>query len=63
MENLIDDICTKTGIDRATAQKVVGYMKANVTRITQLLRGGDGDAVLGGTASNIASRAGDASRR
>lgn len=63
MENLIEDICQKTGIDRATAEKVAGYLKTNVTRIPQLLQGGEGSGGLKGAASNIAGKVGDAMRR
>ena len=63
MEHLIEDICQKTGIDRSTAQKVASYMQANVTRIPQLLQGGDGGGGLKGAASNLAGKVGDAVRR
>lgn len=63
MDQLIEDICKKTGIDRATAEKVAGYVKANVTRIPQLLQGGAGDGGLKGAAANVAGKVGDAFRR
>jgi hypothetical protein len=50
MEQLISDICEKTGIDRATAEKVAGYLKDNVTKLPQLL-GEQGGA--GGIASKL----------
>lgn len=44
MEQLINDICEKTGIDRSTAEKVAGYLKDNATKLPQLLgqQGGPG---------------------
>ena len=63
METLIEDICEKTGLDRATAQRVAGYLKANVTRIPQLLQAGDGANGPKNVASNIVNKIGDASRR
>jgi hypothetical protein len=40
MENLINELCTKTGVDRATAEKVVAYLKENATRLPELLGSG-----------------------
>lgn len=61
MENLINDICEKCGIDRGTAEKVAGYMKDNMTRIPALLQGGGGGAGGGikGAVGNVASKVGD----
>jgi hypothetical protein len=53
MENLINDICEKTGIDRATAEKVAGYLKDNMGRIPTLLQGG------GGGLKGVAGKVGD----
>lgn len=63
MENLIEDICQKTGIDRATAEKVASYMRSNVSRIPQLLQGGEGTGGLKGAVSNVAGKVGDVMRR
>ena len=63
MENLIEDICQKTGIDRATGEKIASYLKANMSRIPQLLQGGEGAGGLKGAASSIAGKVGDAMRR
>ena len=42
MEQLINDLCNKTGIDRATAEKVAGYLKENATRLPEMLGTGGG---------------------
>ena len=56
MEHLIDDICAKTGIDRATAEKVAAYVKDNLPRLPALLgqTGGLGDT-MGKVASKVGS--------
>lgn len=61
MENLINDICEKTGIDRATAEKVAGYLKDNMSKIPMLLQGGAGGAGGGmkGAIGNVASKVSD----
>ena len=61
MENLIDDICQKTGIDRATAEKVAGYMKDNMTRIPELMQASQGGG-LKGAVSGIAGNVSDVMR-
>lgn len=53
MDKLINDICEKTGLDRANAEKVAGYLKDNVTRIPAMLQGGDGSKGIGDVASKI----------
>ena len=55
MENLINDICLKTGIDRATAEKVAGYLKDNFTRLPELL-GSPQQGGLKGKLSSVASK-------
>jgi hypothetical protein len=58
MENLINDICQKTGIDRATAEKVAGYLKDNMTRIPELLQTAQAGG-LKGVVSSVASKVGE----
>ncbi|NUP11172.1 MAG: hypothetical protein HOW73_34435 [Polyangiaceae bacterium] len=57
MEKIINDLCEKTGIDRATAEKVANYLKENITRLPALLRGGDGESkgVLGDVVGKFGS--------
>lgn len=39
MDKLINELTHKTGIDRSQAEKVVSYLKDNVSRIPEMLRG------------------------
>ncbi|AKU99009.1 hypothetical protein AKJ09_05673 [Labilithrix luteola] len=39
MERLINELTQRAGLDRPTAEKVVAYLKDNVTRIPEMLRG------------------------
>ena len=49
MDQLINELCERTGIDRATAQKIASYLQANATRIPELLGlgGADGGGIKG----------------
>lgn len=59
MEKLINELCERTGIDPATAQKVASYLQANATRIPELLgMGGDGGGTKG-IAQNLTGKVGD----
>jgi len=62
MDQLIDDICTRTGIDRATAEKVAVYVKENITRLPELLQAGEGSGVKK-VIGNVASKVADVMRR
>lgn len=55
MDKLIDELCNKTGIDRSTAEKVADYLKANASRLPELV-GGQGGA--GEIASKIGGMVG-----
>jgi hypothetical protein len=44
MEKLINELCERTGIDRASAEKVASYMRDNMSRIPELLQGGKSGA-------------------
>lgn len=39
MDKLINELTQKVGIDRSQAEKVVSYLKDNVSRIPEMLRG------------------------
>lgn len=51
MDKLITDMMQKTGIDRATAEKVAGYLKDNLPRIAEML--GEKGGGLGGVFGKI----------
>jgi hypothetical protein len=38
METLIAELMAKVGLDRATAEKIVEYLKANAHRLPELLQ-------------------------
>jgi hypothetical protein len=59
MENLINDLCQKTGLDKATATKVASYMKDNIGRIPQLLQATGTAGGLKSAVGNVASKVGD----
>ena len=62
MDQLIDDICTRTGIDKATAEKVAVYLKENIGRLPALLQAGEAKGVKGAL-GNVASKVADVMRR
>ena len=39
MDKLIDELTAKVGLDRATAEKVVQFLKDNAHRLPELLQG------------------------
>jgi hypothetical protein len=61
MDKLINELSERTGIDRATAQKVAGYLQANASRIPEMLGigGGDGAKGKGGGAQHATDKVGD----
>lgn len=59
MENLINDICQKTGLDRETAGKLAMYLRDNLTRIPELLQGAPATGGLKGVVSGVKSKLGD----
>ncbi|HSQ61665.1 MAG TPA: hypothetical protein VLM85_00565 [Polyangiaceae bacterium] len=59
MENLINDICQKTGLDRETAEKFAMYLKDNLTRIPELLQGVPATGGLKGIGGGVSSKLGD----
>jgi hypothetical protein len=61
MQELINDLCAKTGIDQATAQKVAIYLKDNITKVPQLL-GAEGGGVKG-VVGSVAGKLGDLAAR
>lgn len=63
MEQLINDICTRTGIDKATAEKVAVYVKENIGRLPALLAGAGEAHGVKGVISNVASKVSDVMRR
>ncbi len=56
MDKLIDDISQKTGLDRATAEKVAMYLKDNLPRIAQMLGQQGGLSSVFGKISETMSR-------
>jgi hypothetical protein len=58
MEKMINELVEKTGVDRATAEKVVAYLKDNASRIPELLGGAGGG--VGGVAKSVINKVGDA---
>jgi hypothetical protein len=56
MDKLIDDLIQKTGIDRATAEKVAGYLKDNLPRIAEMLGQKGGLGGVFGKISDTMSR-------
>lgn len=56
MEKMINELCQRTGIDRATAEKVVTYMKENANRIPELLGSGDGSKGMAGRMGEVVGR-------
>lgn len=45
MDELISGLISKVGLDKATAEKVVGFLKENATKVPQWL--GSSDAAKG----------------
>ncbi len=52
MEEFINQLTSKTGIDRATAEKVVNFLKDNPQELTKLL-GNVTDKLPGGIADKL----------
>lgn len=44
MENFISEMAERVGIDQATAEKVVEFVRENIHRLPELLGQNDGDA-------------------
>ena len=56
MDKMINELVEKVGIDRATAEKVANYLKANASRLPEMLGAGGG---IGGAAKSAVNKVGD----
>lgn len=60
MEKLINELVQKTGIERSSAEKVVGYLKDNASRLPELLGSGGGIAdAAKGAAKGVVDKVGN----
>lgn len=60
MEKLINELVQKTGIERSSAEKVVGYLKDNASRLPELLGAGGGIAdAAKGAAKGVVDKVGN----
>ena len=58
MENFISELAERVGIDQATAEKVVDFVKENIHRLPELLGNQSAGASGGGILDNLQDQLG-----